>query len=704
MTNLEAALKYLSKRWPVFPVTPDTKKPCLESWKEYQNRLPTEAEIEKWWIDWPWANIALATGKFAGVSVVDVDPRHEGSIEGLSDTVKAQTGGGGWHYFYKYSAGCHSQNGIVTGIDLKSDGGYVILAPSTHASGNKYKWITPPFVNDFTELPEQFLNNSRDSKFDPEILRGVPEGKRNESAASVVGKLLGKFPENEWEATCWDLVKGWNLKNEPPLDEKELWIIFQSIASKERRSRKIQGTIEISKPLWPKAIAEEAFVGLAGDIIKAIEPHSESDPAALLMSFLTGFGSIIGDKPHFRVEGDRHPGRLFTVLVGQTAKARKGTSWGHLRNILVGLDEEWGNNIQSGLSSGEGLVWAVRDPIEKPSDPGVEDKRCLVVEGELARTLKAIERDGNTLSAVIRSAWDSGNLKILTKNSPAKATGAHISIIGHITAEELNRQLGSNETVNGFGNRILWCCVKRSKILPRGGNISNVDLGPLINRLRAAILFARTIEEVTWAEGTIPLWDFIYPELSEGEPGLVGSMTARSEAYVIRLALIYALLDKSKVIKPDHLKAALAVWDYCEASVRYIFQGKADDHLADKILEALKDNPDGVTRTDINNLFGRNINSEQLASPLRALLKTGQIKSESIQTEGRTKELFSLNSSNSFTTTQKTYLEKIEEYTVEADDLGTNNSSQDYEKNELTTQDSEETKKSAEEGGKYDWL
>lgn len=417
-----------------------------------------------------------------------------------------------------------------------------------------------------------------------------------------------------------------------------------------------------NKLAWPSPLAESAFHGIVGKIVRAIEPHSEADPVALLMNSLTSFGSIIGDKPHFRVEGDKHPARLFVVLAGDTSKARKGTSWGHIKNIFSGIDEDWGNNIQSGLSTGEGLVWNVRDPIEKPADPGVSDKRCLVVESELVRTLKVMEREGNSLSPIIRLAWDNGNLRILTKNSPAKATHAHISIIGHITVDELNRYLSATEIVNGFGNRFLWACVKRSKLLPRGGNISSVDFSTLINELRAVILYAQTIEEVTWAEETTPLWDFIYTELSEGEPSLVGSMTARAEAYVVRLALIYALLDRSRVIKHEHLKAALAVWDYCEASVRYIFQDRIGDPLANRIVDALTSNPNGMTKTDIYNLFGRHADSNLISFSIENLEKIGQIKREVIKTEGRAKTLFTLNTLYTRHSSGKNYLQKLGNY------------------------------------------
>src|SRR5262249_53961795 len=133
-----------------------------------------------------------------------------------------------------------------------------------------------------------------------------------------------------------------------------------------------------------------------------------------------------------------------------------------------------------------------RDPIVRPRslggrrpamgeadeviDPGVVDKRLLVVESEFASPLCVMKREGNTLSSLLRLAWETGSLRSMTKNSPARATGAHISVIGHITRTELCRHLDETETANGFGNRILWVCARRSKVLPEGGSLEKVDL------------------------------------------------------------------------------------------------------------------------------------------------------------------------------------------------------------------------------------
>jgi Protein of unknown function (DUF3987) len=239
-------------------------------------------------------------------------------------------------------------------------------------------------------------------------------------------------------------------------------------------------------------------------------------------------------------------------------------------------------------------------------DAGVPDKRLLVVESELASTLRTMGRDGSTLSPLIRQAWDTGDLRVLTKNSPAKATGAHISVIGHITRDELLRFLSSTETANGFANRILWVCAKRSKLLPEGGRINEVDFSSMIQGLTEAANAGQHAGELQRDEAAKEIWREVYPALSEGKMGMFGSATSRAEAQVLRLALAYAVLDRGRLICADHLLAALAVWDYCEASARFIFGDSLGYPEADRIMEALRASAGGITRTQIRDLFARN--------------------------------------------------------------------------------------------------
>ena len=407
----------------------------------------------------------------------------------------------------------------------------------------------------------------------------------------------------------------------------------------------------VSTITWPAPLANEAYHGLAGDIVRAIEPHTEADPVALLIQILIAFGNVIGRTAHFVAEADRHYLNLFAVLVGASSKGRKGTSWGQIFRLFEGIALDWIPKVQSGLSSGEGLIWAVHDPIEKQepirekkqitgyqtviTDEGVEDKRLLAFEAEFASTLRVIGREGNTLSALIRQAWDRGDLRVLNKNSPAQATGAHISIIAHVTRNELRRYLDTTEAGNGFANRFMWACVRRSKSLPEGGRLYEVDFLPMTRSLREAIVVARDTGEMKRDEQARGLWFDIYDELSEGKPGLLGAVISRAEAQVMRLACLFALLDCERTIRRAHLEAALAIWRYCEESARFIFGDALGDPIADEILRALRQASAGMTRTELRDLFGRHRNSREIVRALQMLLEQGLVYSESENTGGR---------------------------------------------------------------------
>ncbi len=412
-------------------------------------------------------------------------------------------------------------------------------------------------------------------------------------------------------------------------------------------------------PAWLQPLKEPAFHGLAGEVVRLIDPHTEADPAATLTNFLVMVGSAMGRSPHVRVGSARHGVNLNVVQVGETAKGRKGTAYAGPRALVGKADPEWAKHVVSGLSSGEGLIWAVRDPIEKIEpikekidgrtqvvdyqtvvvDQGVADKRLLLVEQEFAATLKVAGREGNTLSPVLRQAWDGDDLRILTKNSPAVATAPHVSVIGHITKDELLRQLDSTEAANGFANRFLWVCVRRSKVLPEGGQLPEAELSRSADKLIEVLAFAREARELTRDEDAKALWAEIYPELSEGKPGLFGAVTARAEAQVLRLSALYALLDCSVVIRVEHVLAALAVWDYCEASARYIFGDAVGDPIADRILAALRtEGP--KSQTEISTIFLRHVDANRIARALETLLQAGLVAKERQETEGRTKTVW----------------------------------------------------------------
>jgi hypothetical protein len=397
---------------------------------------------------------------------------------------------------------------------------------------------------------------------------------------------------------------------------------------------------------WPQ-IRDEAFHGVAGEVVALVDPHTEADPAAILVQFLVAFSNMVGRLPYFQVSGTRHHLNLFATLVGPTAAGRKGTSWDVVTWLLKLLDDEWaGDRIQGGLVSGEGLIHHVRDasPGGKNPDEGVQDKRLLIVETELSRTLKAMNREHNTLSDVLRQAWDHGQLRTLGKNSPAKATDAYISIIGHVTAADIRTHLTETDSANGFANRFLWPVVRRSKSLPEGGELESVNWTGIVNRLRDLTDQARLRGQHRYRRDATArkMWAAVYESLSAGKPGLLGAVISRAEAQVMRLACTYAMLDGSPEVRGPHLIAAVALWDFCEASARFVFGDSLGDPDAEKLLDALRIATEGLTRNQIyDDVFARHKKRDEIVKLLSNLLTAGLIHRRSqASTGGRPAELW----------------------------------------------------------------
>jgi hypothetical protein len=228
----------------------------------------------------------------------------------------------------------------------------------------------------------------------------------------------------------------------------------------------------------------------------------------------------------------------------------------------------------------------------------------------------------------------------LTKNSPLKADGAHISIVAHITETELRARLTRTDMANGFANRFLFFCVRRSKLLAHGGNLDESTLQELGERTKRAIEAAQRFGRITMTVAAAQAWEAAYPELSADRPGLLGAAVGRAETQVIRLALVYALLDCAPQIDVVHLEAAMAVWAYAEESATRIFGDSLGDPVADEILLALR-RSGSMTRTEIHNLFGRHRSADQIGIALSLLLKTSRAKFETRQTGGRPVETWS---------------------------------------------------------------
>ena len=390
---------------------------------------------------------------------------------------------------------------------------------------------------------------------------------------------------------------------------------------------------------WPAPPHASVYHGLAGEIVNTIAPHTEADPVAILSQLLVAFGAAIGRGAWFQVEATRHHGNEFLVLIGDSARSRKGSSWDHVHRLITGADPTITARILTGLSSGEGLIHSVRDPAGQ--DPGAGDRRLLVIEPEFVSVLKNVNREISTLSPTLRSAWDGRPLAILTRTAPARATDAHISVIGHITATELQHHVNPVELANGLLNRFLLLGCRRVRLLPEGGNPDPLKGTGLDRQLATTLTTAQRTGQLRLSAPARRAWTDAYQQLAEPQPGIAGAISARAEAHTIRLALLYALLDNARQIQPAHLTAALALFDYAQRSATWALERTTGDPLARQIHAALTHAlPSGLTRTQLRDLLHRNPTTTQLDQALAALAHDGKITSSRVLTNGRPAELW----------------------------------------------------------------
>lgn len=389
---------------------------------------------------------------------------------------------------------------------------------------------------------------------------------------------------------------------------------------------------------WPAPPAPRVYHEQLGEIVKRIAPHTEADPVAILTQLLVAFGAAVGRGAWFQVEATRHHPNEFMLLVGDSSKARKGSSWDHVRRLIGALDPTIEQRILTGLSSGEGLIWAVRDP--STQDPGITDQRLLVIEPEFASPLKASTREISTLSPTLRCAWDGRPLAILTRTAPARSTQAHIALIGHITQDELRRHTTHLELANGYLNRILIIACRRQRLLPEGGHHDPLHGTGLTRLLTATLKHAQTAGQIRLDPDAREHWHDAYHQLARPLPGVLGQITARAEAHTIRLALLYALADGKQHIAPQHLQAALALHDYATRSASWALKGTTGEPLAEQIHAALRQNPAGLTRSQISHTLKHNHPAGHIHQALHALQAAGRATATQIATGGRPAQLW----------------------------------------------------------------
>jgi Protein of unknown function (DUF3987) len=413
-----------------------------------------------------------------------------------------------------------------------------------------------------------------------------------------------------------------------------------------------------------------AFHGPLGRLALDTQRETEANPLFVMLHLMVFFGTYVGRVAGFVISGSLHYTNLFVALIGISGRGRKGTAADVAKAIWRKIDPIFTQeNITNGLNSGAGLLTDLRDPSinkgkkgEPVVDEGVADKRRVYLQSELATILKQGQRETEILLELLRALFDGeeciGSKRSKTEDS-RKVTGAHVSLIGHCTPDDLRSYLTDTDKANGTFNRFLCLFGLRSKRLKSGGDIFGLidsgALNPDLQKLTVALERAKAIKRIRRDPSIKDWWEnTVYDALDDIPPGRLGGLFVRAIPIVMRMADTLAMADLADFpeilteegvlhVQKCHIEAALAIWEHSGRSLRFLFEADADPK-AEKLLAEIKKKPDGLTKRQISrDVFKGHMNAKNLNELLRRMLAYRQIElTESASTGGRPAERYRL--------------------------------------------------------------
>lgn len=279
---IESAIKYAELGLSVIPVGRD-KNPIVK-WKGYQRTPADSSRIRGWWRKYPNANIGIVTGRLSNIVSIDFDSqealdRYQATIEDIDGHLHFKTGKG-WQYIFRWTGyGGGNKTGIMENVDIRGEGGYIVVPPSLHENGTTYTWdgnINPleHGLDELADMPKDTLTFCKKAKKTPEepikdanpgskkdapsllseppkngettrhikinqmvsdaLLNGAKKGSRNSTGAMVAGWMVADYAKQgrskeEMQAPIVDAMLLWNTRNDPPLPENDIRIICNSI-------------------------------------------------------------------------------------------------------------------------------------------------------------------------------------------------------------------------------------------------------------------------------------------------------------------------------------------------------------------------------------------------------------------------------------------------------------------------------------------
>ena len=406
---------------------------------------------------------------------------------------------------------------------------------------------------------------------------------------------------------------------------------------------------------------EGILYGPLGQATKLIARYNESHPMAIYLNLIISIGNLFGRHSYFNVGKTQHFTNEYVAFVGESSVSRKGTGADEVDDLLCKVDERWFDNCNmGGFGSPQGVINAIRDDasyqkkIKKDGGyvyetflhPGRTEKRLCIREGELTNILKLMSDPKIRCDEMMRNMWDGKSLQNrvagITNDGESKSLVCkkpHGSIIGWTTRELLNTFMPIGYDQSGTGNRFLYCQFTRLQLVPRGGPEINWSMETVkgfrnsVGEEESFVVYLYEAKLAAQKDQHIPIhanarnyWDSLYLRLEAQKyrTDIVSRLTSRGPAHVRRLATILCLVDRETTIQLNHLKAAMAIWQYGCESVHFILLGCSLDQ--EKIIRlAQKKDPEPITSTDVYDLFGRNKPGEWCKEQIAGLVANGNL-------------------------------------------------------------------------------
>jgi hypothetical protein len=413
-------------------------------------------------------------------------------------------------------------------------------------------------------------------------------------------------------------------------------------------------------------LERDALHGILKDITRAACDETEAVPSSVAIHVLGRFAATIGRTAYIQIGDEVRYLNFDALIVGPTGRGRKGTSAEMPRQLF--RRAEWLQGAApvrelTALSTGEGLIHQVRDPRYGNEgelvDKGEGDKRLLCDISEFAGVLSVAKRETQTITMVLRDAFDGRPLTTPTKTSFNCATGAHIAVVGSVPETELAKFLSKTDMTNGLANRFGMFYSTRQQVVATPRGVPPEVMDHLARRIQAALNNAVNQRLIDMTPSAKDLWEAMYADLNdETHPPLIASLLARQDLYTRIFAALISLVNGKSIVDVEHLMAAQAWMRYWKDTVNFVFSSSESNEnmkrmrvLMDNIVQAITTlGRVNVSHTDLTKRLTNNyskscpVKREHVKAALELLQRESppRIVAEPVTTDGRPRNVYSL--------------------------------------------------------------